>query len=54
MKGAKGQVKNKEKVKVPKEDKKKKLQAEQAEKKSKQKIDELKVLREWGESAHVK
>ncbi|CAI9620762.1 unnamed protein product [Staurois parvus] len=42
--GAKGQVKNKEKVKVPKEDKKKKQQAEQAEKKNKQKIDELKVF----------
>ncbi|XP_077147926.1 otoferlin isoform X3 [Ranitomeya variabilis] len=44
MKGSKGQVKNKEKVKVPKEDKKKKLQAEMAEKKNKQKIDELKVF----------
>ncbi|XP_077345121.1 otoferlin isoform X10 [Lithobates pipiens] len=44
MKGAKGQSKNKEKVKVPKEDKKKKQQAEQAEKKNKQKIDELKVF----------
>ncbi|XP_073529918.1 otoferlin isoform X11 [Phyllobates terribilis] len=44
MKGSKGQVKNKEKVKVPKEDKKKKLQAELAEKKNKQKIDELKVF----------
>ncbi|XP_071987950.1 otoferlin isoform X12 [Engystomops pustulosus] len=44
MKGSKAQVKNKEKVKVPKEDKKKKLQAEQAEKKNKQKIDELKVF----------
>ncbi|XP_071987956.1 otoferlin isoform X17 [Engystomops pustulosus] len=42
--GSKAQVKNKEKVKVPKEDKKKKLQAEQAEKKNKQKIDELKVF----------
>ncbi|XP_069584574.1 otoferlin isoform X18 [Ranitomeya imitator] len=42
--GSKGQVKNKEKVKVPKEDKKKKLQAEMAEKKNKQKIDELKVF----------
>ncbi|XP_073529920.1 otoferlin isoform X13 [Phyllobates terribilis] len=42
--GSKGQVKNKEKVKVPKEDKKKKLQAELAEKKNKQKIDELKVF----------
>ncbi|XP_073418075.1 otoferlin isoform X3 [Dendrobates tinctorius] len=44
MKGSKGQVKNKEKVKAPKEDKKKKLQAEMAEKKNKQKIDELKVF----------
>uniref|UniRef100_A0A8C5PB94 Otoferlin n=1 Tax=Leptobrachium leishanense TaxID=445787 RepID=A0A8C5PB94_9ANUR len=44
MKGTKGQMKNKEKVKVPKEDKKKKLLAEQAEKKNKQKIDELKVF----------
>ncbi|KAM4043918.1 otoferlin [Anomaloglossus baeobatrachus] len=44
MKGSKGQVKNKEKVKVPKEDKKKKIQAEMAEKKNKQKIDELKVF----------
>ncbi|XP_075454855.1 otoferlin isoform X3 [Ascaphus truei] len=44
MKGSKGQVKNKEKVKGPKEDKKKKHQAEQAEKKNKQKIDELKVF----------
>ncbi|XP_040204321.1 otoferlin isoform X5 [Rana temporaria] len=44
MKGAKGQAKNKDKVKVPKEDKKKKQQAEQAEKKNKQKIDELKVF----------
>ncbi|KAM8953379.1 otoferlin isoform 2-T2 [Pelodytes ibericus] len=43
MKGSKGQVK-KDKVKVPKEDKKKKMLAEQAEKKSKQKIDELKVF----------
>ncbi|XP_040204325.1 otoferlin isoform X8 [Rana temporaria] len=42
--GAKGQAKNKDKVKVPKEDKKKKQQAEQAEKKNKQKIDELKVF----------
>uniref|UniRef100_A0A8C5MCG2 Otoferlin n=1 Tax=Leptobrachium leishanense TaxID=445787 RepID=A0A8C5MCG2_9ANUR len=42
--GTKGQMKNKEKVKVPKEDKKKKLLAEQAEKKNKQKIDELKVF----------
>ncbi|XP_073418086.1 otoferlin isoform X14 [Dendrobates tinctorius] len=42
--GSKGQVKNKEKVKAPKEDKKKKLQAEMAEKKNKQKIDELKVF----------
>ncbi|XP_075197790.1 otoferlin [Anomaloglossus baeobatrachus] len=42
--GSKGQVKNKEKVKVPKEDKKKKIQAEMAEKKNKQKIDELKVF----------
>ncbi|XP_018427633.1 PREDICTED: otoferlin, partial [Nanorana parkeri] len=42
--GAKGQVKNKEKVKAPKEDKKKKHLAEQAEKKNKQKIDELKVF----------
>ncbi|XP_073481301.1 otoferlin isoform X19 [Aquarana catesbeiana] len=44
MKGAKGQAKNKEKVKVSKEDKKKKQLAEQAEKKNKQKIDELKVF----------
>ncbi|KAM4693754.1 otoferlin [Discoglossus pictus] len=44
MKGSKGQVKNKDKVKVPKEDKKKKLLAELAEKKNKQKIDELKVF----------
>ncbi|KAM9316351.1 LOW QUALITY PROTEIN: otoferlin [Gastrophryne carolinensis] len=44
MKGSKGQVKTKEKVKVSKEDKKKKLLAEQAEKKNKQKIDELKVF----------
>ncbi|XP_063298034.1 otoferlin isoform X2 [Pelobates fuscus] len=44
MKGSKGQVKNKDKMKVPKEDKKKKLLAEQAEKKNKQKIDELKVF----------
>ncbi|XP_075125442.1 otoferlin isoform X6 [Leptodactylus fuscus] len=44
MKGSKGQMKNKEKVKVPKEDKKKKQQAEQVEKKNKQKIDELKVF----------
>ncbi|XP_069829285.1 otoferlin isoform X8 [Dendropsophus ebraccatus] len=44
MKGSKGQVKNKEKVKAPKEDKKKKQQAELAEKKNKQKIDELKVF----------
>ncbi|KAM3932445.1 otoferlin isoform 4-T4 [Leptodactylus fuscus] len=42
--GSKGQMKNKEKVKVPKEDKKKKQQAEQVEKKNKQKIDELKVF----------
>ncbi|XP_073481298.1 otoferlin isoform X16 [Aquarana catesbeiana] len=42
--GAKGQAKNKEKVKVSKEDKKKKQLAEQAEKKNKQKIDELKVF----------
>ncbi|XP_063298032.1 otoferlin isoform X1 [Pelobates fuscus] len=42
--GSKGQVKNKDKMKVPKEDKKKKLLAEQAEKKNKQKIDELKVF----------
>lgn len=47
MKGAKGQAKNKDKVKVPKEDKKKKQQAELAEKKNKQKIDELKVRRKW-------
>ncbi|XP_068136053.1 otoferlin isoform X14 [Hyperolius riggenbachi] len=44
MKGAKGPVKSKEKIKVPKEDKKKKQQAELAEKKNKQKIDELKVF----------
>ncbi|CAH2245475.1 otoferlin isoform X3 [Pelobates cultripes] len=44
MKGSKGQVKNKDKMKAPKEDKKKKLLAEQAEKKNKQKIDELKVF----------
>ncbi|XP_068136050.1 otoferlin isoform X11 [Hyperolius riggenbachi] len=42
--GAKGPVKSKEKIKVPKEDKKKKQQAELAEKKNKQKIDELKVF----------
>uniref|UniRef100_A0A8C4Y1B3 Otoferlin n=1 Tax=Gopherus evgoodei TaxID=1825980 RepID=A0A8C4Y1B3_9SAUR len=43
--GSKGQAKTKEKVKVPKEDKKKKQQQppEAPEKKSKQKIDELKV-----------
>uniref|UniRef100_A0A8C0J8T2 Otoferlin n=1 Tax=Chelonoidis abingdonii TaxID=106734 RepID=A0A8C0J8T2_CHEAB len=45
MKGSKGQAKTKEKVKAPKEDKKKKQQQppEAPEKKSKQKIDELKV-----------
>ncbi|XP_050804653.1 otoferlin isoform X6 [Gopherus flavomarginatus] len=45
MKGFKGQAKTKEKVKAPKEDKKKKQQQppEAPEKKSKQKIDELKV-----------
>nr|XP_032654534.1 otoferlin [Chelonoidis abingdonii] len=43
--GSKGQAKTKEKVKAPKEDKKKKQQQppEAPEKKSKQKIDELKV-----------
>uniref|UniRef100_A0A674JF05 Otoferlin n=1 Tax=Terrapene triunguis TaxID=2587831 RepID=A0A674JF05_9SAUR len=42
--GSKGQAKTKEKVKAPKEDKKKKSNSHEApEKKSKQKIDELKV-----------
>ncbi|OXB60658.1 hypothetical protein ASZ78_001447 [Callipepla squamata] len=46
MKGFKGQVKNKEKSKASKDDKKKKQQSapELPEKKSKQKIDELKVF----------
>ncbi|XP_035178508.1 otoferlin isoform X7 [Oxyura jamaicensis] len=46
MKGFKGQAKNKEKSKAPKDDKKKKQQSvpELPEKKSKQKIDELKVF----------
>ncbi|XP_053314601.1 otoferlin isoform X1 [Spea bombifrons] len=44
MKGSKAQAKTKDKAKAPKEDKKKKLLAEQAEKKNKQKIDELKVF----------
>lgn len=45
MKVSKGQAKNKEKSKAPKDDKKKKQQSapELPEKKSKQKIDELKV-----------
>lgn len=45
MKGSKGQGKNKEKSKAPKDDKKKKQQSapELPEKKNKQKIDELKV-----------
>lgn len=46
MKGFKGQAKNKEKSKTPKDDKKKKKQQsapELPEKKNKQKIDELKV-----------
>lgn len=45
MKGSKGQAKNKEKYKAPKDDKKKKQQSvpELPEKKNKQKIDELKV-----------
>lgn len=45
MKGSKGQAKNKEKSKAPKDDKKKKQQSapELPEKKNKQKIDELKV-----------
>ncbi|XP_053314602.1 otoferlin isoform X2 [Spea bombifrons] len=42
--GSKAQAKTKDKAKAPKEDKKKKLLAEQAEKKNKQKIDELKVF----------
>uniref|UniRef100_A0A8C2YC42 Otoferlin n=1 Tax=Coturnix japonica TaxID=93934 RepID=A0A8C2YC42_COTJA len=46
MKGFKGQAKNKEKSKAPKDDKKKKQQSapELPEKKNKQKIDELKVF----------
>uniref|UniRef100_A0A663E989 Otoferlin n=1 Tax=Aquila chrysaetos chrysaetos TaxID=223781 RepID=A0A663E989_AQUCH len=46
MKGSKGQAKNKEKSKAPKDDKKKKQQSapELPEKKNKQKIDELKVF----------
>ncbi|XP_054675264.1 otoferlin isoform X11 [Grus americana] len=46
MKGSKGQAKNKEKYKAPKDDKKKKQQSvpELPEKKNKQKIDELKVF----------
>lgn len=45
MKGSKAQVKNKEKSKAPKDEKKKKQQPvpELPEKKNKQKIDELKV-----------
>lgn len=51
MKGSKGQAKNKEKSKVPKDDKKKKQQSapELPEKKNKQKIDELKVRVSAGE-----
>ncbi|XP_010211914.1 PREDICTED: otoferlin [Tinamus guttatus] len=46
MKGSKGQTKNREKSKAPKDDKKKKQQSapELPEKKNKQKIDELKVF----------
>ncbi|PKK17997.1 otoferlin, partial [Columba livia] len=46
MEGSKGQAKNKEKSKAPKDDKKKKQQSapELPEKKNKQKIDELKVF----------
>lgn len=51
MKGSKGQAKNKEKSKMPKDDKKKKQQSppELPEKKNKQKIDELKVRVSAGE-----
>ncbi|XP_078506103.1 otoferlin [Lissotriton helveticus] len=48
--GSKAQTKGKEKVKAPKEDKKKKQLAEQTEKKNKQKIDELKVYNKELES----
>lgn len=53
MKGSKGQAKNKEKSKAPKDDKKKKQQSapELPEKKNKQKIDELKVRVSTGEKA---
>ncbi|XP_069089793.1 otoferlin isoform X11 [Pleurodeles waltl] len=48
--GSKVQAKGKEKVKAPKEDKKKKQQAELTDKKNKQKIDELKVFNKELES----
>lgn len=55
MKGSKGQGKNKEKSKAPKDDKKKKQQSapELPEKKNKQKIDELKVSASAGEEENL-
>lgn len=56
MKGFKGQAKNKEKSKAPKDDKKKKQQPapELPEKKNKQKIDELKVRASAGKEGALK